>query len=163
MHRFKVKLEIIGINPFVFVPDDILQQVFTSAKKNKGAIPIKGTINGVSYKQNLVKYSGYWRLYINMIMLKNSPKRIGETIEVTIQFDSSDRTIQPHPMLLRALEENSEAKEVFESLAPSLKLEIVRYIANLKTEVSIERNVKKAIQFLLGNERFVGRNVRGDS
>ncbi len=98
-----------------------------------------------------------------MIMLKNSPKRIGETIEVSVEFDPSDRTIQPHPMFLQALDENSEAKEVFESLAPSLKLEIVRYIANLKTEVSIERNVKKAIQFLLGNERFVGRNVRGDS
>jgi hypothetical protein len=163
MHQFKAKLEIIGINPFVFVPDDILQQVFSQAKKNKGAIPIKGKVNGVPYKQNLVKYSGYWRLYVNMIMLKNSPKRIGETIEVTVEFDPSDRTIQPHPMFLQALDENQEAKEVFESLAPSLKLEIVRYIANLKTEASIERNVKKAIQFLLGNERFVGRNVRGDS
>lgn len=37
------------------------------------------------------------------------------------------------------------------------KLEIVRYLARLKTEESLEKNIKRAINFLLGNERFVGR------
>ena len=45
-------------------------------------------------------------------MLKNSPKRIGETIEVSIEYDPSDRNIAPHP--------NLKAKERFESLTPSL-------------------------------------------
>ena len=31
-------------------------------------------------------------------------------------------------------------------------------IANLKTEKSVERNVTRAINFLLGKERFVGRD-----
>ena len=163
MQKFSAILEIIGINPFVFVPDEILHRIFLEAKKNKGAIPVNGTVNELPYKQNLVRFKGHWRLYINTVMLKNSPKRIGETIEITIAFDPSDRTIHPHPKLVKALEENKEANTVFEGLTPSLKLEIIRYIANLKTEESIDRNVNKAIQFLLGNERFVGRNVRAGS
>jgi hypothetical protein len=158
MLKFKAPIEIIGINPFVFLPDPILTAIFEQAGKNKGAIPVKGLVNGKAYTQTLVKYSGFWRLYINMIMLKNSPGRIGETIEVTIGFDPVDRTITPHPKLMKALDQNREAKAVFERISPSLRKEIVRYISNLKTEVSIDQNVVKAIDFLLGKGRFVGRD-----
>ncbi len=158
MRTFNARIEIIGINPFVFVPDDILTDLFKQAGKDKGKIPVKGTINELPYKQTLVKYSGAWRLYINTLMLKNSPKRIGETIAVSIEFDPSDRTILPHPKLVKALEEKQEAKLVFEGLRPSLQHEIVKYIANLKTEESIDKNIIRAIDFLLGKARFIGRD-----
>jgi hypothetical protein len=99
MNKFSASIEIIGINPFVFVPDSILDDLFKEAGKNKGAIPIRGVINDKPYRQTLVKYSGAWRLYINTTMLKNSPKRIGEIIELTVEYDSSDRSISAHPKL----------------------------------------------------------------
>ncbi len=157
MHKFNATLEIIVGNPFVFIPTEILEKIFLEAKKRKGHIPVRGAINGKSYQQTLVKYSGDWRLYINMKMLKNSPKRIGEEIEVGIEFDPSDRVIEPHPKWVKALKENKEAKKVFDELSPSRQKEIVRYISNLKTETSIERNITRAINFLLGRESFVGR------
>ena len=156
-YRFKAVIEIIGINPYVLVPNDILDKIFTQAGKSKGHIPISGTVNGVPYKQTLLRYSGLWRLYINTTMLKDSPKRIGETIELTIEYDPSDRTITPHPKLVEALEQNKEAKAVFDDLSPSLKKEIIRYISFLKTEQSVDKNVTRAIDFLLGNGRFIGR------
>nr|WP_294859791.1 YdeI/OmpD-associated family protein [uncultured Fluviicola sp.] len=158
MTSFKARIEIIGINPFVFVPKPILEELFLEYGKDRGPIPIKGTINGTFYKQTLVRFSGEWRLYINTIMLPKSPTRIGEEVEITIAIDSSDRTIHPHPKLVSALKENPKANEIFVSLAPSLQNEIVRYIANLKTEASVDKNVIKAIGFLLGKERFIGRN-----
>lgn len=158
MHQFNAELEIIGVNPFVFVPENILNDLFGAAGKRKGPIPVCGTVNGKKYQQTLIKYSGYWRLYINLKMLKNSPQRIGENIEVTIQFDPSDRTIKPHPKLVKALRENPDAKNVFDGLSESRKNEIVRYISFLKSEESVDRNVKRAINFLLGKERFVGRD-----
>jgi hypothetical protein len=157
MH-FKAKIDIIGINPFVFVPKKILKEIFKQAGKDKGHIPIRGMINGKFYQQTLVKYSGHWRLYINATMLKNSPQRIGENIEVTIEFDPTDRTIQLHPKLIKALKEYPEARIVFDKLSPSRQKEIIRYISFLKTEESIDKNVNRAIGFLLGKERFVGRN-----
>src|SRR6476620_11200850 len=110
MHSFKAAIDIIGINPFVFVPDNILRAIFKQAGKDKGYIPISGTINGQSFKQTLVRYGGHWRLYINTTMLKHSPKRIGETIAITIAFDPTDRTIEAPPKLIKALEESPDAK-----------------------------------------------------
>lgn len=157
MHKFKAILEIIGINPFVFVPEAILNDIFSQAGKDKGAIPIRGIINDKPYTQTLVRYKGDWRLYVNTSMLKNSPKRIGETVELTVEFDPSDRSIEIHPKLLKALEENQEAKKIFDGLSLSRRKEIIRYISHLKSEESVDRNVIRAIDYLLGKGTFVGR------
>ncbi len=158
MEKFNAKLEIIVGNPYVSIPLTSLNIIFQQANKNKGTIPVRGKINGKQYQQTLLKYSGDWRLYINMKMLKDSPRRIGEIIDVEIEFDPSDRTIEPHPKFTEALANSIEAKKVFERLSPSKQKEIVRYISNLKTEKSIEKNITRAINFLLGKERFVGRD-----
>lgn len=156
-YAFDAAIAIIGINPYIEVPQAVLTKIFEQAGKNKGYIPVTGTINDITYQQTLVKYSGLWRLYINTNMLKNSPKRIGETIQATIQYDPSDRTITVHPKLMQALTNNPKAHAVFDGLSPSMQKEIVRYIANLRTEESIYRNIDKAIDFLLGKGSFIGR------
>jgi hypothetical protein len=38
MLRFEATIYIIGINPFVFVPEPILQSIFEAAGKDKGQI-----------------------------------------------------------------------------------------------------------------------------
>ncbi|MEO6230277.1 MAG: YdeI/OmpD-associated family protein [Ferruginibacter sp.] len=157
MLAFKAQLEIIGINPFVFVPTEILAEIFKSSGKDKGAIPVSGTVNNKNYTQTLVRYKGDWRLYINTTMLPDSPKKIGMDILVTIQFDLNDRTLKPHPKLTKALNENKQAKKVFNNLSASKQKEIVRYISFLKSEESITKNIEKAIGFLTGKNRFIGQ------
>jgi hypothetical protein len=154
---FSAKIDIIGINPFVYLPDNILHSIFVQAKKDKRHIPVKGTINNIAYKQTLVKYGGEWRLYINTSMLKNSPKRIGEIIEVSIMLDTESREV---PMLIefeKALKLNKEANLVFDKLSVSRKQEIIRNLAKLKTKEIIEKNIIRAINFLNGKESFLGR------
>jgi hypothetical protein len=156
--KFKARIELIGINPFVYVPGRILEEIFRQSGKDKGHIPVCGSINRKPYKQTLVKYSGDWRLYINTTMLKDSPKRLGEIIDVAIQYDPEDRVVQPHPAFEKALRENIEAKKVFDGLPASRKKEILRYIAALKTPESLSKNIERAIGFLTGDNRFVGRD-----
>jgi uncharacterized protein YdeI (YjbR/CyaY-like superfamily) len=139
------------------VPPKILKAIFTQAGRDKAPIPIKGNINGNAYRQTLVRYSNEWRLYINTAMLKNSPKRIGELVEITVAFDADSRDIEMPVDFAKALKANKEAAVAFEKLIPSRKKEIVRYLANLKTKESLERNIVKAIKFLTGKEKFVGR------
>ena len=158
MYSFKAEIEIIGINPFVFVPKHILKKIFVQAGKDKGYIPISGIINGKEYVQTLLKYRGYWRLYINTTILPNSPKRIGELIKVIIKLDTQDRTIKPNPKLVKAFDENKEAKNVFDKLTASKQKEIISYISYLKTDVSIEKNIEKIIGFLIGKNKFLGRD-----
>lgn len=155
--KFIATIHIIGINPFAFVPPKILKEIFKQAGRDKGHIPIKGTINGNAYRQTLVRYSNEWRLYINTTMLKDSPKRIGEKIEVTIAVDTDSREIEMPVAFSKALKANKEAATAFEQLTAYRKKEIVRYLANLKTKESLERNIVKAIGFLTGKEKFVGR------
>ncbi|WP_267406763.1 MULTISPECIES: YdeI/OmpD-associated family protein [unclassified Chryseobacterium] len=158
-NHFTTQLQIIGINPFVFIPEEILNQIFEASGKNKSPIPVKGSVNGKEFKQNLMKYLGEWRLYINLMMLKDSPKRIGETIEVFVEFDDADRTISIHPQLDQAIKNHPLAMVNFESLIPSRKLELIRYINNLKTEASIQRNIDKIIQYLHGEIDFFGKTI----
>ncbi len=158
IYEFAAAIEIVGINPFVSVPENILASIFQQCGKTKGPIPVQGTVNTKPYRQTLVKYKGAWRLYINTSMLKNSPKRIGETIRLTIAFDPEPRIITPHPKWVCALEANPAAKTVFDSLPPYRKTEIIRYIASLKNEESVDRNIERAIGFLLGQEKFAGRD-----
>ncbi|HTN46256.1 MAG TPA: YdeI/OmpD-associated family protein [Flavipsychrobacter sp.] len=154
--QFSAILDIIGINPFVPVPDTVLQELFLQAGKNKSPIPVKGTVNKLPFKQSLVRYSGEWRLYINLSMLKDSPRRIGETIRISIMHDPEDRTLSMDSQLKNALDEHPTAKATFETLRPSLQHEINRYICKLKTEESKEKNILRAIGFLLGENSFVG-------
>ncbi|WEK70948.1 MAG: YdeI/OmpD-associated family protein [Candidatus Chryseobacterium colombiense] len=156
---FKAKLEIIGINPFVFLPEEVLNEIFEASGRNKSPIPVKGTVNGKEYTQNLMKYLGEWRLYINMIMLKDSPKRVGENIEVFVEYDNKDRTVSIHPQLEKAIQENPVALKNFENLIPSRKTELIRYINNLKTEASIQRNIEKIIKHLHGETDFFGKKI----
>jgi hypothetical protein len=155
---FEAELEIIGINPFVSVPEPVLEAIFAAAGTRKGPIAICGEINGAPYQQSLVRYAGAWRLYVNTTMLKGSPRRIGERVRVTAAHDRVGRAVPASPELDQALAANPAAKAVFDALPPSRRLEIVRYIAMLKSPASTERNVARAIAFLTGEGRFVGRD-----
>jgi hypothetical protein len=158
MYSFNAKIFIIGVNPYVLLPDKVLQSLFADAGKDKGAIQVKGNIDGHHFVQNLVKYAGKWRLYLNTPMRKAAGKDVGDKVSITIAFDPEERIIKMPVKLKRALKKNKEAGAVFDSLPASRRKEIIRYIANLKTEESIQRNVERAISFLSGKERFIGRD-----
>ena len=155
-NKFSAEIQIIGVNPFVFLPDTVLDSIFKEANKDKGKIPVKMKIDGHEFTQTLIKYSGHWRLYLNTSMRKIAKKEVGDIANFEISFDPEERVIPMHPKLFKALSENREAQKIFNSLRPSLQLEIVRYISFLKTEETIDKNVLRAVSFLLGNGRFIG-------
>jgi uncharacterized protein YdeI (YjbR/CyaY-like superfamily) len=157
-HKFSAEIEIIGINPFVYLPENILQAIFIEAKKDKGKIPVKIKIEGHEFLQTLIKYSGHWRLYLNTAMRKSAKKDVGGVANFEIRFDTEKRIVPMHPKFINALEQNKTAKKIFENLRPSLQLEINRYLSFLKTEESIDKNIIKAVNFLLGKQRFIGRD-----
>ncbi len=161
MKIFKARVEIIGINPFVFLPIDILDYILETAARVKSPIPVVLTIEKQQFLQHLIKYDGAWRLYINTPMLKAANKNVGDEMQIGIAFDGNERIIEMHPDLINALNENEAAYKMFYSLTPSLQKEIKRYINNLKSPESIARNTKRAILFLTTKERFIGRDGLG--
>jgi hypothetical protein len=158
MKLFQAKIKIIGINPYVLIPGKILEEIFLKAGKNKGPIPVKGTLNEKKFIQTLVKYSGKWRLYLNTPMRKSAKIDVGDIANVRIDFDPKPRIIEIHPKLRQELSKNKTAFDNFKKLSPSYRKEIIRYINNLKSDESIDRNVAKIIRHLTGKERFIGRD-----
>jgi hypothetical protein len=158
MNKFKATIQIIGVNPYVLLPATVLKNIFKEAGKDKGPIPVKGTIESHNYIQTLVKYSGKWRLYINGPMLKASGKQLGDALNMTIEFDGAERKHEIHPDLAKALQKNKKANKVFNSLNPYKQKEIIRYINNLKSAETVKRNIERAINFLREKERFIGRD-----
>jgi len=159
--KFTAKIRIIGVNPYVPVPVKILKAVFKQAGKDRGKIPVRIKIDGHEFIQTLIKYSGSWRLYLNTPMRKAAGKETGDVADFEIAYDPDKRKTALHPGLRRALKDNKDAKIIFERLRPSIQLEVTRYISNLKTREAVERNVTRAINFLLGKERFIGRDSPG--
>ena len=78
MPSFSAKIQIIGVNPYVLLPKKVLEYIFEKAGKDKGAIQVKGTLNKNPFTQNLVKYSGKWRLYLNGPMREAAGIDVGD-------------------------------------------------------------------------------------
>lgn len=155
---FSAKIEIIGVNPYVLLPLAVLETIFQQANKNKGPVPVKGTIDGFPFIQTLVKFRGTWRLYLNTPMRTATKTKVGDTVKFTLAFDPAPREVLMHRKLKKALKNNPDAKAVFESLRPSLQKGILKYINFLKTEESVDRNVEKTILSLTGKQKFIGRD-----
>lgn len=155
---FQARIAIIGVNPFVLLPEATLDRLFTQAGRDRGPIPVHGTIDGHVFTQTLVKFAGAWRLYLNGPMLKTAKKSVGDAVRIRIAFDPRERSIPMPPALEAALKVNNNARAVFDALSPSRRKEIMRYIGNLKSEEAIAKNVVRAMNFLEGKARFAGRD-----
>jgi len=155
---FSAKIEKIGINPYVTPSREVLEYLFKTTGKQKGQFPVITVINKQKFDQTIVKYKGQWRLYLNTPIRRVASKDVGDIIVIRIDHDPKDRTVPLHPKFESALAKNEKALETFERLSPSRKKEIARYLNHLKNEDTLLRNIKRAIGFLQGENRFVGRD-----
>ncbi len=158
MKSFVAKIFIIGVNPYVIPPKEILKNLFAQVGRDRGPIQVKGKLNNHPFRQTLVKYAGKWRLYLNTPMRKATGLDVGNKAEIVLEYDTEERVLEIHPKLNAALNENKTARKVLDSLPPSRRKEIIRYIGFLKSEEAVDKNVRRAIQFLNGKQRFIGRD-----
>jgi len=167
---FSSTIAIINGNPYVRPPDAVLGYLFRAFGKNMGPIPIRGTINGASFRQSLVRYLGDWRLYVNGIMAKAAGLTyrgsivaiVGRRVKISIELDPSPLTYEMIPELKTSLSQNAKAAAAFTSLAPSRKKEILRYFSWLKSDEAKKRNINKVIEVLSGKKaRFMARSWEG--
>jgi hypothetical protein len=150
MTPFIAKIAIVGINPYVLVPAGERKALFSAAGRDKGPIPVEGTLDGVPFKQTLVRFKGRWRLYVNGPLLRATNKAVGDAVRVELRFDAMPRQEEMHPGLLRALRKHG-ATAAFGKLAPSQKKEILRYLNKLKGSEAIARNIESVVAHLTGN------------
>lgn len=150
MQTFSAKVRKIDINPYVEVPYDILSKLQQDAKKERGPIPVKGTLQGKPFSTTVVKFRGMWRLYLNTPMRQAANVDVGDRVTIHIQFDQTPPKVSMPRKFALALSKNKAAKEAFQKLAPSRQKEILRYLNSLKQAETLKKNIEKVIQYLQG-------------
>ncbi len=160
--HFKSEILIRIGNPYVHVSAVQAQELISDWKR---PMPVLVQINGAPtppWRINMMPIgNGDYYLYLHGDVRKASNTKVGDMVTVDVEFDTDYKNGPMHPMpdwFQNALDENLKAKENWEALTPSRKKEILRYFSWLKSDEAIERNVKKAILVLSGNEgRFMAR------
>lgn len=143
MKLFSATIYKIGINPYVGIPEEVLERIFEQAGKSRGPISVRGTMNGQAFTQTLVKYQGA------------AGVDVGDCMQIHLEFDPTPRVESMPIKLADAFARNKPAKMAFESLPRSRRKEILRYLNSMKTEESLERNVERVLKHLL-DEKTAG-------
>ncbi|WP_194953463.1 YdeI/OmpD-associated family protein [Sphingopyxis solisilvae] len=161
--NFRAKIELRGINPYVWVTRARAGRIKAGWRR---PMPVLVQINGQPNPPRRVNMmpagDGGFYLYLDGVARKASNSRHGDMVDVAVVFDEEYRSGPQHDMLpdfVVRLDNNPTAKTRWDALAPSLQKEILRYLANLKSDVARRRNVERAIAVLGGaKERFLARD-----
>lgn len=151
--HFTATIGIIGINPYVIVPDEIVAALLAAAGKKALPVPVAAKVNKTPYTANVVRYAGAPRLYLHGEVRKAAGVDVGDVVTVALAYDAKPRVRPAPPELLAALEENPEAKAAWEKLAPSHRKEYVAYLDHLKSPEALARNVERTIAMLLSGRK----------
>ena len=93
MKSFCAKIAKLGFNPYVSLPDEVSESLLEKAGKTRGPIPVRGTVNGKSLVQTLVRYQGAWRLYLNSTMREAAGIDVGDEAHIRLEFDPAPRQV----------------------------------------------------------------------
>jgi hypothetical protein len=126
------------------IPDEVIEKLGAGKKP-----PVKVTINGFTYRSTVAVMGGAYMVGVNAENREGAKVKGGDLIDVTIELDTDERTVEVPTELQKALNKNSTAKKKFETLSYSRKKALIVPIANAKTDETRNRNIEKALNSLL--------------
>ncbi len=152
-YRFGAKIYKIGINSCVDVPSEITNQM----KPTNGYIKVKGKINGFAFNKNLVPVKeNPYRLFVNIPMLKGGNTELNKIADFVIAQDfKTERKKYDKPQKLIDELKTKRLTSDFNNLTEARQNEILKYLNNIKTEKTLERNIDKLIGQLERKEKNV--------
>jgi hypothetical protein len=161
--QLRAQIDINGINPYVLVSSDLASKLKPNWRR---PMPVLIKVNGVPenyWRINMMpKGDGDFYLYLHNDVRKESSTKVGDIVDVEIQFDSSYKNGPQHETFKQLdilLLNNPTANKNWQSLPPSRKKEVLRYFANLKSQEAVERNYLRLADALSGKTtRFMARD-----
>ena len=117
----------------------------------RGQIRIQGEINGFAFRAILFPTGqGTHFLIVNKKMLSGGKTALGQTAKFFLQPDTTPHVIPSPPAeLLRELGESKRLLKFFESLNPSRRREIAKWVAEPKSEESRSRRSRQIAERLM--------------
>ncbi len=113
MQVFSAPIVKLGINACLNVPEKIVKSLLAAAGKKSAPVQVKCALNGVDFDANVVRYSGDWRLYLNLVTRRAAGCDIGDKVKIQLTYDPSSR-MPPMPELFRqALRGNPDLQKAW--------------------------------------------------
>ena len=149
-HKFKTKvighreMDAAGIRP----PFDVVE-VFG----RKGRVPVKGTINGFSFRSSLMNMGDGHMMAVNAEMRAGAKCKAGDTVSVVMELDEDKRTVEVPEYLEKIINGDSGARAFWDQLSFTHQKEYVREIEGAKKPETRERRIAEMMDALRKKQR----------
>lgn len=151
--RFRVKIDgkEAGVVSAITPPIDVPEMFGT-----RGRVPVKGTINGFPFRSSLMPMGGCHMMPVNKTLCQGAGVKPGDIVDVVMQRDAEERTVEPPVELARVLKKSKQARERWEKLSFTHKKKMANSIRGAKQEQTRERRLAKVVSVLETGVKWTG-------
>ena len=151
--RFRAKIQgkEAGVVAAIIPPVDVREYFGT-----RGRVPIRGTINGFAFPSSLMPCGGPHMMPVNKALCKGAGAQPWDMVEVEMERDVEERTVEPPAELKKELAKNKKAQERWEKLAFTHKKEMANSILGAKQEETKIRRLAKVMEVLKTGAKWTG-------
>jgi len=140
-----------GVVAAITPPVDVPEFFGTRAR-----VPIRGTINGYPFRLSLMPYGGIHMMPVNSTLCRGAGVKPGDQVEVVMESDEENRTVDAPPPLKKELAKNKTARANWEKLAFTHKKEMAQSILGAKQEETRTRRLAKVVDVLKTGKKWTG-------
>jgi hypothetical protein len=151
--EFRAKIQgkeagvVAAITPTVDVPETF---------GTRARIPIRGTINGFAFRSSLMPCGGRHMMPVNKTLCEGAGVKPGDIVDVVMERDEAERTVEPPPQLKKEFVKNKKALARWETLSFSHKKEMALSIREAKQEETRTRRLAKVMRVLTTGAKWTG-------
>jgi hypothetical protein len=151
--RFRVKItgkEMSAVS--AIIPPIDVPEIFGT----RGRVPVKGTINGFPFRSSLMPMGGCHMMPVNKALCAGAGTKPGDVVQVIMERDAEERTVEPPPELAKELTKSKAAQERWKKLSFTHKKEMANSIAGAKQEETRKRRLAKVMHVLNTGAKWTG-------
>jgi Domain of unknown function (DUF1905)/Bacteriocin-protection, YdeI or OmpD-Associated len=149
--REKIQGKEAGVVAAITPPVDVIEWF-----GSRGRVPIRGTINGFPFRSSLMPMGGCHMMPVNKTLCDGAGVKPGDVVDVVMERDIEERTVDAPPELEKKLKKNKKALERWESLSFTHKKEMAASISGAKQEETRKRRLAKVIDVLNTGAKWMG-------
>jgi hypothetical protein len=151
--RFRAKIEgkEAGVVAAITPPVDVIEWFGTRAR-----VPVSGTINGFPFRSSLMPCGSGRMMPVNKTLCQGAGVQPGDLVDVVMERDVEERTVEAPPELKRELAKNEVARERWDGLAFTHKKEMANSISGAKQDETKKRRLAKVMLVLKTGEKWTG-------
>ena len=143
--KFSVRLRTQpGMETAYFTAPFDVQEVFGT----RARVPVRGTINGVPYRSSIMNMGDGHMMVVNRELREAAKVKAGDTVEIVMERDTEQRTVELPPDFKKALAAAPMASAFFDKLSYTHRKEYVRWITSAKRGETRNSRLEKAIPML---------------